>query len=125
MNKAILVLVLMIFCHLLADYTLQGWLAQAKAKSYWEKTNTKYDYIPALICHSTMWSIMIFLPIIYFNGFELGWLWLFLPINIAIHCFIDDSKANKHKINLCQDQILHLIQILCTHSIWLAFSGGC
>ena len=29
----ILVLVLMILGHLIADYPLQGWLAQAKAKS--------------------------------------------------------------------------------------------
>ena len=32
-DKAILVLVLMILGHLLADYPLQGWLAQAKAKT--------------------------------------------------------------------------------------------
>ena len=124
MNRIILILILMIFCHLLADYPLQGWLAQAKTKSYWEKTNTKHDYIPALICHSTMWSIMIFLPIIYFNGYELGWFWLFLPLNIVIHCLIDDLKANKHKINLCQDQIMHLVQIFSTWCIWLAFLGG-
>ena len=37
-DKAILVLVLMILGHLLADYPLQGWLAQAKAKK--KKKNT-------------------------------------------------------------------------------------
>ena len=40
-NSLILVLVLMILGHLIADFPLQGWLAQAKAKSYWENAPEK------------------------------------------------------------------------------------
>ena len=40
-NSLILVLVLMILGHLIADYLLQGWLAKAKAKSYWENAPEK------------------------------------------------------------------------------------
>lgn len=35
MNLLITVLVAMILCHLIADFPLQGWLAQAKTKAYW------------------------------------------------------------------------------------------
>ena len=41
MNIAIFVLILMVLAHLLADYPLQGWLAQAKARKYWENTPKK------------------------------------------------------------------------------------
>ena len=40
-NSLILVLVLMILSHLIADYLLQGWLVKAKAKSYWENAPEK------------------------------------------------------------------------------------
>ena len=33
----ILTIILMIFLHIIADYNLQGWLASAKQKSYWEE----------------------------------------------------------------------------------------
>ena len=124
-NSLILVLVLMILGHLIADYLLQGWLAKAKAKSYWEnspKENRK-DYIAALLAHSTMWGIIVFIPIMGYSWGNLGWLWLLLPVNIAIHCIVDDLKANKKKINLIQDQSLHIAQILITWVIWFVFIG--
>lgn len=34
--KTILLLT-MLFCHIVDDYYLQGWLASAKQKSWWEK----------------------------------------------------------------------------------------
>ena len=127
MGRVILVLVLMILGHLLADYPLQGWLAQAKQKSWWEKNapdeQYQYDYIPALICHSTMWAIIVFAPIMYYSWFELEWFWVALPINIAIHCFIDDLKANKKAISLCQDQLFHLSQIATTWVLWFLIIG--
>lgn len=123
MNYALIVLVLMILGHLIADYPLQGWLAQSKAKSYWDNSpkKNKYDYIPALICHATMWGIIIFLPLLFWWNTEylIGWVWLALPINIIIHAIVDDLKANKKVINLWQDQLLHLAQILITWLIWL------
>ena len=121
MEENILALTLMILGHLLADYTLQqGWLWQAKGKSYWENADkrNRRDYIAALVCHCVMWGILIFLPIAFFDR-ELGLFWLALPVNIAIHCVVDDLKANRKAINLWQDQLIHLIQILVTWALWV------
>ena len=49
--KTILLLA-MLFCHIVDDYYLQGWLASAKQKSWWKKNAPdklyKNDYIMAL-----------------------------------------------------------------------------
>lgn len=62
----IFILFTMIFCHIVDDYYLQGWLASAKQKSWWEKNAPgklyKYDYLAALFMHSFSWSFMIMLP---------------------------------------------------------------
>jgi len=118
----IFVLILMVFCHIVDDFYLQGWLASAKQKSWWQKNAPnnlyKYDYIMALFCHSFSWSFMIQLPILIYSFYTNVFIWniyLFI-INIIIHMFIDNLKANKLKINLIQDQTIHFIQIVCT---WL------
>lgn len=124
MNHAIIVLVLMVLGHLLADYPLQGWLAQAKQKSYWSNFEEKYkrDWIPALLCHAVMWGVLVCLPMAVTLDlrveYMLGWMWLAIPINVAVHFVIDDLKANRKKINLWQDQLLHLIQIAITWLVW-------
>lgn len=49
-------------------------------------------------------------------GFKVSNLFLVLFIlNVIIHGLIDDIKANKGKINLVQDQTIHLIQIFITY----------
>lgn len=115
----ILVLLCMIFCHIIDDYYLQGILAQLKQKKWWVDNASdkkyKYDYIMALFMHSFSWSFMInslsFIMSIFYNmNFNL--LLLLFIFNIIIHMFIDDLKANKFKINLIQDQSIHLLQIL-------------
>lgn len=121
----IALLVLMIFAHIVDDYYLQGWLASAKQKKWW-KTNSpdklyKNDYLMALFCHSLSWSTMIFLPILIYslcNNIALNWFYLAIPINLHIHFVVDNLKANKFKINLITDQILHFIQIIFT---WLFY----
>lgn len=122
----ILILLAMIFCHIADDYYLQGWLASAKQKSWWEKNAPeklyRNDYIMALLMHSFSWSFMTMIPIIAYlliEGINLQE-WLVIPyfVNMAIHCIVDDLKANKRKINLIQDQCIHLVQILVT---WAAF----
>lgn len=40
----ILILFTMIFCHIVDDYYLQGWLASAKQKSWWKRTHQR-NYI--------------------------------------------------------------------------------
>ena len=108
----------MIFCHIVDDYYLQGWLASAKQKKWWEQNAPdklyRFDYIMALICHSFSWSFMIMLPWIIYAGPSLNFALIAIPINTIIHAIVDDLKANKHKLNLIQDQLIHLAQIILT-----------
>lgn len=125
----ILLLLAMIFLHIVDDYYLQGWLASAKQKSYWEQNAPdelyKHDYIMALFMHSFSWAFMIMVvPSVYTlinttntNNVSLV-IALFFLINLCIHMAVDNSKANLKKINLVQDQLCHLVQILIT---WVAF----
>jgi hypothetical protein len=116
----------MIFCHIVDDYYLQGWLASAKQKEYWfkgapiMKKMYKYDYIWALIMHSFSWAFMIMLPIAYHYSFNVDILFIIgFLINIAIHAVTDDLKANKKKINLWGDQLIHMVQIIVTAIVFL------
>lgn len=123
MNKIFIVL-LMIFCHIVDDYYLQGWLASAKQKKYWKENASEkmyqYDYIWALIMHSFSWSFMIMLPIAFINDFDLTVSFLVLFIfNVIVHAVTDDLKANKKKINLWGDQLIHICQIVLTAGLLL------
>lgn len=114
----ILLLFAMIFCHIIDDYYLQGVLASMKQKMWWRKQesyneNYKHDYIIALTMHAFSWAFMIMLPFILV-GVNQYVIVVSIAINTIIHAFIDDLKANKKKINLVQDQIIHIIQILLT-----------
>ena len=115
------------FFHVVADYNLQGWLASAKQKSYWEENcrfemyKYKYDYICALIMHSISWTFMIMLPIAYAQGFTIGTMFVIeLIINVIFHAIIDDQKANKKTINLWADQMFHIMQIVLTFGVFYA-----
>ena len=113
------ILLSMIFCHIIDDYYLQGILASMKQKSWWEENAPdelyKKDYIMALIMHSLSWSFMIMLPLAIYNNFNIGWLFVIaFVINALIHGFVDNLKANIRKINLIQDQIIHIVQIIIT-----------
>lgn len=123
MDNKIFVLLAMIFLHIIDDYKLQGILASMKQKKWWEeqkeyKNLYKYDYIPALIEHSFSWTFMIMLPIAIMLHFNVGWWVIAYIMNMIIHAFVDDLKANKFKINLVVDQTIHIIQIVVT---WLIF----
>ena len=113
------VLFSMIFCHIIDDYVIQWhWLSNGKQRRWWQENapdeKYKHDYIAALMCHAFSWSFMIMLPIAIVGGFNLGLFFLAYPVNMFVHAFIDDIKANKLKINLLTDQSLHLVQIVCT-----------
>ena len=123
MNNVFIILC-MIFCHIIADYNLQGWLASAKQKSYWEKNAPdqmyKHDYICALIMHSFSWTFMIMLPLMYVVGFKVDSFLLFLFVsNVLLHAITDDFKANKKVLNLWQDQSIHMYQIVITAALVL------
>lgn len=125
----LLFLIGMIFCHIVDDYYLQGWLASAKQKAWWKQNAPnplyKHDYLMALFMHSFSWSFMVMLlPTYYvFNspfvtdfGITTIQVALAFIVNLIIHMITDNAKANKGKINLIQDQTIHIAQILVT---WL------
>lgn len=113
-------LLLMIFLHIVDDYRCQGILAQMKQKKYWEDNAPdelyKYDYIWALIMHSFSWTFMIMLPLC-FVAWATPMFYIVFFANVAIHAYVDDLKANRHKINLWEDQLAHLGQILITYCL--------
>lgn len=123
----LLFLIGMIFCHIVDDYYLQGWLASAKQKEWWKKNAPnplyKYDYLMALFMHSFSWSFMVMLfPAYYvFNsplandfGVIAAQVVFVFFLNLIIHFETDNAKANEGKINLIQDQIIHMAQIFLT-----------
>ena len=121
------ILLFMILFHIIDDFVLQPIsLSNLKQKKWWEKQegySDKYndDYKVALAIHSISWSIMIHIPfVIVFPS--LGQLALLISfiVNAVIHYYIDDLKANKLKINLFEDQIVHFWQICTTLSFIMA-----
>ena len=122
-SQRLLILFIMIFCHLIDDYKLQGILANMKQRKWWKENADKYlyrnDYKMALIEHAFSWSFTTTLPflvIAFIQNNELLAVLLIVSyiINTVIHAFVDDLKANKFKINLVEDQLAHLLQIICT-----------
>lgn len=116
--------------HLIADYTLQGCLANMKQRQWWrdqiidfrhmnrDKSYEwqsritqlyKNDYLAGLICHSIMWSILTFLPLMLVC--TPGVFAAVVLANTTVHAVVDHMKANMHVINLNQDQLLHSLQI--------------
>ena len=118
------VLLLMLFMHIVDDYYLQGWLASAKQKKWWKENAPqdmyKSDYIMALVMHSFSWAFMVMLPIVIHLQFAVTWAYaVALLVNATVHAITDNLKANKLKINLIQDQIVHILQIFITFSVYL------
>lgn len=120
----IYILFLMILMHIVDDYYLQGWLASAKQKKWWEQNAPqqmyKHDYIMALIMHSLSWAFMVMSPIAFSLNFAFSWFYIIaVIINATVHGIVDNLKANKFKINLIQDQTIHLTQILLTFLLFV------
>lgn len=126
----IFILMAMLFCHIVDDYYLQGWLANGKQRKWWEQNAPqdlyKKDYLMALGMHSFSWAFMIMLPLVissYVMNIKLGCLYLGLMVfNTIIHGLVDNLKANKFKINLIQDQTIHIMQIFITFFIYILFA---
>ena len=123
-NVQSLMFIAMLFCHIVDDFYLQGILAKLKQKQWWQENAPdplyKLDYTVALVVHSLSWSIMISIPLItyiFINNIENGMTYITISIivNMFIHGIVDNLKANKHKINLQIDQLIHLLQV------WLTF----
>lgn len=127
------------FCilfHIIADFHLQGNLAEFKQKRWWKKNypDLKYkkDYIWALLVHSFEWSMITFLPLIptyyfiYIANFHTRACSLLVGIvllNTMFHAIIDHWKANKLSISLIEDQVYHLFQIFISVGIVILSSN--
>lgn len=122
-----IILFSMFFLHIVDDYYLQGILAKFKQKSWWKenapKELYKHDFVIALMEHAFSWSFMVHIPImiytLYFN-LPSTFLCVSILINLVIHALIDHIKANKLKINLTTDQMLHFIQIIVTFFVYFS-----
>ena len=129
LSIVILLLPLMIFCHIVDDYYLQGWLASAKQKKWWIENAPnelyKNDYKAALLVHSFSWAFSINLSVLVYALFFQILPTIILPYfillvaNMIIHCIVDNLKANKLEINLIADQSIHLCQILISWVVYM------
>jgi hypothetical protein len=117
---------LMLLLHFIADYTLQGCLANMKQKSWWieqchkhgfDFAKYKYDYVCSLICHALYWTLITFTPIIFFSDLSDIDITAVVISNTVIHTIIDHIKANKFKINLIVDELFHMAQIFITYEV--------
>lgn len=140
--KSLVILVVMIFLHIVADYNLQGILAQMKQKTWWYRNCKNYsdrtkfdesiyknDYKAALVAHSFEWTFVVLIPMLYYAhtkyyslAYTLMYFFMFI-YNFVIHYFVDDYKANKRKINLINDQHIHLLQIVISWILYWAIIG--
>ena len=112
------ILFLMLLLHIIDDFHLQGILASMKQKNWWLKQKGyknmyEYDYMTALTIHSLSWSIIISIPLWFFN-ISPNILGMIICCNMFIHMYVDDLKCNQLKISLTIDQTIHIIQIWLT-----------
>lgn len=121
-NQSIVMLLCMIMGHIIADYNLQGCLAELKQKAWWQKqldskledTIYKNDWAIALFMHSFAWTFCVLFPTMFMGMYNhMIVILALLIIDTGLHFYIDDLKANKMEINLIQDQGYHLLQIIC------------
>lgn len=120
------ILLTMFFCHIFADYNLQGILASMKQKEWWRKQTTRQiyqnDYKMAMLEHAFAWSFVMELPLtvmaIVQDNMPLMWLTVATMVfNTAIHYHVDNWKANIKAINLIEDQAIHFVQIILTWAV--------
>jgi hypothetical protein len=111
----------MVFLHIIDDFVLQriSKVGELKQKKWWKNNASnkmyEHDYIVALFVHSFSWAFMIMLPILIYVDFNITSLFTVIFIcNMLIHGFVDHLKANLYKINLIQDQLIHITQIFIT-----------
>lgn len=125
--KQLTLLLLMLFCHIVDDYYLQGILASMKQRKWWRDNAPdqmyQYDWVIALLEHAFSWAFIVHLPLLLYRYLGLieysGFVFLAsFTINWIIHAVVDHLKANLFKISLIQDQVFHICQIAMT---WIVF----
>ena len=119
------VLLCMIYLHLIDDYVLQGILAKLKQRSFWTPYGKKYqaDYSIALLEHGFMNSFLVHVPIYLWLCKDEPKIFASVLLLGTIHATIDDWKANDKKINLIQDQFLHIVLIVIWWVLFTLFGG--
>lgn len=124
MNNGILLLVI-IFLHIFADFNLQGIMADMKQKDFWKKYPSKYqlDYVMPLIGHAFQWSFFVHLPILLVaTWIQIDLIEMYAALSIVfhtiVHAGIDTLKANDHKTTLIQDQFYHILQLIVIWAIY-------
>lgn len=138
MSGAVLVFtgIAMLFFHIVDDFCLQlKGLSNFKQKLWWKNeidkvvsttmdeekryemySKYKYDYIVGLVMHAAEWSFAILIPLFILFGvyqFAMFYVVAFF-VNAVVHGVVDDLKANRFKLNLVEDQLIHLAQIVLT-----------
>lgn len=129
-------IMLLLLLHLVADYLLQGCLANLKQASFWQKMFDghdwasfsamfrKYgkDYWAGIVCHAALWTLVTFAPLLFATTCsDLVAIAVFIP-NAVFHGWVDNLKANHPmRLNLIQDQLLHFAQVVVTAASWLMF----
>jgi hypothetical protein len=111
----------MIFMHIVDDFYLQpnSWLVNGKQKAWWQRHAPdklyRYDYICALLLHGFSWTFITMFPLAIQWHFQLPMMfYIYFVMNTTVHAAIDNTKANRLRINLIQDQLLHIAQIVLT-----------
>ena len=124
-------LLMMLFCHIVDDFYLQGPMAQMKSKSWWEKRMDnvverrlyKNDYKIVLIEHAFSWTFMMMLTpmmlMIFSKDYHFVTYIIMFLLNWLVHTLIDHAKANLRIINLLTDQFIHIIQVVVTFIIFI------
>ena len=124
MNNGILLL-LILFLHVFADFNMQGIMADMKQKEFWKKYDKKYkfDYVMPLIGHAFQWSFVVNLPITLTailtqkDCLEM-YCCMSIIFHTIIHAGIDTLKANDHKKTLIQDQFFHILQLILMWAVY-------
>ena len=79
----------------------------------------KSNFVAGLLCHSVMWAVVTFLPLMFVVNSRT--FTVLIMTNVVIHALIDHLKCNKEMINLCVDQLIHLVQVVGTVYICFTF----
>lgn len=124
----VLLLLAMLYAHIMDDYRHQGILASMKQRSWWKENAPdemyKRDYLMALYEHAFSWAVAVHIPVVAYwiiRGYATNWVtFLILFVTMwLVHASVDNEKANRHTINLVQDQAIHIIQIVVA---WICYA---
>lgn len=114
--------------HFIAEYTLQGRLANLKQKRWWEEQIRlskvklpdvnlyRHDYKVGLACHAFYWSLVVCLPLLLNGGPAYAFMAFFQGV---VHYYVDYRKANDLTLSLLGDQLYHVVVQIVT--IWAVY----